>query len=355
MTQKFPFKNALACIVAGITSSIVALRISRRFVPVVPYVLLIALAIIYLTGIIIFIFIWKRKAGRSQINSESTFAFWQDITRYFLAMDMVMFALQKIFHLQFAIPMARLDDPFSSLSGEDLIWAFYGKFYAFTLIIASLQIASAVLLLFSRTRLFAIILLLPILLNIFLLDWFYDLGLVVNLYITLLTFAAIYLLLTEYQRLKQFFFITKSNLPVFHFQRNATKNIIRLSAIVIPLILMACYHFPVTNTVLNGKYEVKSSTRNLFPKADSCPGDTLTKVFFDGNDIVFDFGTYRNRFIGSYTYNNQSGQVKGVWRYPVAVHDTLIAKISPGEPNDIRVLSGMLGNQKMVIKMQKVN
>lgn len=149
MTQKFPFKNALACIVGGITSSIVALRIGRRFVPVVPYVLLIALAIIYLAGVIVFIFIWKRKAVRSQINSESTFAFWQDVTRYFLAMDMIMFALQKIFHLQFAIPMARLDDPFSSLSGEDLIWAFYGKFYAFTLIIASLQITSAVLLLLA--------------------------------------------------------------------------------------------------------------------------------------------------------------------------------------------------------------
>jgi hypothetical protein len=355
MTQIFPFKNALACIVGGITSSIVALRIGKRFVSVVPYVLLIALAIIYLIGVIVFIFIWKRKAIRSQINSESTFAFWQDITRYFLAMDMIMFALQKIFHLQFAIPMARLDDPFSSLSGEDLIWAFYGKFYAFTLIIASLQITSAVLLLFNRTRLFAIILLLPILLNIFLLDWFYDLGLVVNLYITLLTVAAVYLLLTEYQRLKEFLFIKKSNLPVFSFQNKLTKNVVRLSAIVIPLILMACYHFPVTNTVLNGKYEVKSSTRNLFPKVDACPGDTLTKVFFDGNDIVLDFGTYRNRFIGSYTYNNQSGQVKGVWRYPLTVHDTLIAKISPGEPNNIRVLSGMLGNQKIVIKMQKVN
>lgn len=355
MTQKFPFKNALACIVAGITSSIVALRIGRRFVPIVPYVVLIALAIIYLTGVIIFIFIWKRKAVHSKINSESTFAFWQDITRYFLAMDMIMFALQKIFHLQFAIPMAKLDDPFSNLSGEDLIWAFYGKFYAFTLIIASLQIASGVLLLFSRTRLFAIILLLPILLNIFLLDWFYDLGLVVNLYITLLTLAAVYLLLTEYQRLKLFFFTTKSDLPVFNFQNKATKNAARLSALLIPLILMACYHFPVTNTVLNGKYEVKSSTPNLFPKPNSCPGDTLTKVFFDGNDIVFDFGTYRNRFIGSYTYNNQSRQVKGVWRYPVAVHDTLIAKISPGKPNDTRILSGMLGNQKMVIEMHKVN
>jgi hypothetical protein len=355
MTQKFPFKNALACIVAGVTSSIVALRIGRKFVPVIPFVWLVALAIVYLAGVIVFIFIWKKKASRSEINSESTFAFWQGITRYFLAMDMVMFALQKIFHLQFAIPMARLDDPFSSLSGEDLVWAFFGKFYTFTLIIAFFQIASAVLLLFSRTRLFAIILLLPILCNIFLLDWFYDLGLVVNLYISLLTLAAVYLLLTEYPRLKQLFFIVQNNLPAFSCQTRAAKNAVRFSAVAIPLILMACYRLPETNPEINGRYEVKRSSSNLFPKADACPGDTLTKVFFDGTDIVFDFGTYRKRLIGSYTYNSQSGQIKGIWRYPVAVHDTLSARIRHGKNKGALFLSGIMGNKKLFIEMQKSN
>lgn len=355
MTQKFPFKNALACIVAGVISSIVGLRISKRFIPVVPFVMMIALAIIYLSGVIIYIFIWKRKSERSEINSETTFAFWQGVTRYFIAMDMVMFALQKIFHLQFMIPLAKLDNPFSSLSGEDLIWAFYGKFYAFTIIIACLQIAAAIMLLFGRTRLLGIITLLPILFNILLLDWFYDLGMIVNLYITLLTLSTVYLLLTEYDRLKQFFLITKTGLAEFNFKNKATKNIIRISAIAIPLLLMAFYRFPKPNLEIFGKYEVKNSTTNLLPVTTLYPNATLTKVFFDNNDVVFEFGDYQHRFIGNYDYDNQRKQIKGTWRYPINLYDTLYAKMLPGKTRDMRILTGMIGRQKFVIKMQKVN
>src|ERR1700733_8179124 len=118
MTTKQSLQNALACIIAGIIGAIVFLRIGKRFLPFIPFVILIGIAVIYLVSAIIYIFIWNRKAKQLDFESSSRLAFWQGITRYFIALDLCMFGFQKIFHLQFAIPLGVLDNPFSSLTGE---------------------------------------------------------------------------------------------------------------------------------------------------------------------------------------------------------------------------------------------
>ncbi len=343
-----------AGIIAAIIASIVSLRIGKRFVPVIPFTILIALITLCFLGIIIYLFIWRLKVKRKQLNPGQMFAFWQDVTRYFIAMDMAMFALQKIFHLQFQLPLGVLDNPFNSLDGEQLVWAFFGKFYAFTVIIACLQIIAALMLLFSRTRLLGTIILLPILFNILLLDWFYDLGIIVNLYITLLTIAAVYLLLTEYGRLKEFFFIATSNLPVFNFKNRRIKSMLRASAIVIPVLLIACYRFPQTYPEIFGKYEIKSSgiTDSLSNFNARC-ADELSKIFIDDHDFVFQFGSYENRFIGTYYYNRHSKEIKVIWRYPETQHDTLYGSFSFSKYT--KILSGHMGKQKINIRMLKVN
>jgi hypothetical protein len=354
MTQISHTKNVAAGIVAAIIASIVSLHIGRRFVPIIPYTILIALVTPCFLGIIIYLLLWQQKAKRKQLEPGTMFAFWQDVIRYFLAMDMVMFALQKIFHLQFNLPLGVLDNPFSSLAGEQLIWAFFGKFYAFTVIIAGLQITSAIMLLFSRTRLLGIIILLPVLFNILLLDWFYDLGIIVNLYITLLTLSAVYLLLTEYDRLKEFFFIAKSNLPVFAFKNRAVKNVFKASAVVIPVLLIACYRFPQSYPEIFGKYEVKDAGITDPPSNlnINCTNG-LTKIFIDNHDFVFQFGSYEDRFIGAYHYNQHSKEIKVIWRYPETQHDTLYGTFS--FYNNVKMLKGHMGKQQIDIRMLKVN
>ncbi|WP_259066791.1 hypothetical protein HDF24_21295 [Mucilaginibacter sp. X4EP1] len=354
MTQISHSKNAAAGIIAAIIASIVSLRIGRRFVPIIPFANLLALVTLCFLGIIIYLFVQKIKAKQKQLDPPIMFAFWQDVIRYFLAMDMTMFALQKIFHLQFQIPLGVLDNPFNSLDGEQLVWAFFGKFYAFTVIIASLQITAAVMMLFSKTRLLGTIILLPILFNILLLDWFYDLGIVVNLYITLLTLATVYLLLTEYSRLKEFFFVAKSNLPVFTFKNRSVKNILRASAIVIPVLLIACCQLPRSYPQIFGKYEVKDSGI-IDPSSNLNTGceNGLTKIFIDDHDFVFQFGSYENRFIGAYQYNKHNKAIKVIWRYPETQHDTLYGVFSFDK--NVKILSGHMGKRKINIRMVKVN
>ena len=98
---------------------------------------------------------------------------WQGILAGWIALDLAMIGWQKLFHLQGQVPLGRLDEPFSSFSGEDLTWAFFGHSFPFFCLIGVLQIVGAFLLMFGRTRLFGTIFLLPVVLNIVLLNIFY--------------------------------------------------------------------------------------------------------------------------------------------------------------------------------------
>ena len=351
------FQNTLACIIAGIIGSIVFLRIGQRFlIAYVPYSILIGIALVYLLISLVSIFIWNKNAKQPGFDSSATLAFWQGLVRYFLALDLCMFGFQKIFHLQFVIPMGVLDNPFSSLTGEEMVWAFFGKFYAFTVIIAGLQIGGSLLLLFRRTRLFGVVILLPVLFNILLLDYFYDLTIVVNIYITLLTLAAIYLLLLDYNRLKEFFFVAKTNLRSFKFKNIWLKNIIRFSVIYIPLILISVYRFPQYYPEIYGKYEVKSFNVNDKPFDLSTGRDSvLTKIFIDKTDFVMEYNNYQRRLIGNYQYNIASKQIIVTWHYPETEHDTLIAQIADGKSASDKIISGRMGKQIILVDMQKVN
>ncbi len=355
MTTKQSFKNALACITSSIIGAIVFLRIGRRFLPFIPFVILIGIAVIYLLSAVIYIFIWNRKAKRPDFNSSSRLAFWQGITRYFIALDLCTIGFQKIFHLQFMIPLGVLNNPFSSLTGEQMVWAFFGHFYAFTVIIAALQIGGSLLLLFSRTRLFGTIILLPVLFNIMLLDYFYNLGTVVNIYVSLLTLAVIYLLLLDYDRLVQFFFAAKNNLPAVRFKHKWIKYVLRLSVIGIPLLLMAIYRFPQYYPEIYGKYKVSSFTVNNTAYDTTTGKDSvLTKVFIDKTDFVMEYNNYQRRFIGDYQYDEKNKKLTVIWHYPTAENDTLAVQVVDGKLANSKVLLGRMGKQQVRVEMLKV-
>ncbi|MDP9047035.1 MAG: hypothetical protein M3N14_02800, partial [Bacteroidota bacterium] len=92
MTPITPAKAVTAGVIAAVIGSIVTLRIGKRFVPAIPFLVLAALAVLCLIGIIIYLLTWQHKAKRKQMDPGQMFAFWQDVIRYFIATDMIMFA-----------------------------------------------------------------------------------------------------------------------------------------------------------------------------------------------------------------------------------------------------------------------
>src|SRR5665213_3931782 len=103
---------------------------------------------------------------------------------------------------------------------------------------AALQIAGAMLLIFHRTRLVGVFILLPVLANILLMDIFYQIGYSVVVHTSIMMAGILYFLVMEFNRLKQFFFTATNRLPGLHFSKYV-KWAIRLSIIYIPLLLIA--------------------------------------------------------------------------------------------------------------------
>lgn len=66
--------------------------------------------------------------------------------------------------------------PLSELTGQQLMWAFYGYSKAYPVIIGIFEITGAISLLFNRTRIFGCLLLSTILFNIILQDYIYEIS-----------------------------------------------------------------------------------------------------------------------------------------------------------------------------------
>jgi len=260
--QQIPFfKKFITCTLAGLVIGASALRISftflRAWIPtrmtgIAPFLLL-AAAIIYAI-------IWQIR----KTHNPATLAFWQGLLRYGVAFDLATFGWEKIFHLQLVMPQGKLDQPYSSFSPQDIFWAFFSYSYPFACIIAGAQLTGAMLLLFRRTRLAGVFILLPVLANILLMDIFYQIGISVVVHASIMMAGTLYFLFIEFNRLKEFFFSAKDQLPPLHVSKYL-KTAVRLSIIYIPLLLIAMRGKPDKHPQLRGKYEVEHTSC-----ADSC-------------------------------------------------------------------------------------
>lgn len=268
-----------------------------------------------------------------------------------IGLDLSMFGWQKLFHQQGFTPLARLDEAFSSFPGEALTWAYFGHSYAFTCIIGIFQIAGAFMLVFRRTRLFGAIFLMPVMLNIVLLNIFYgfEVGDLVHGLILLIGLS--YLILQHYQRLAAFFFRGNSSL-----QGHSLAGNVMLTAMVIvfPLLLVLSFGSPDRNPQLTGKYRVQDlSVNQSRPVAASCQDSVLTMVYFDlNNELVFEFNGLQRRWIGSYRLDRSTGALAASWRYPVWAKGTLFAKLQRGRGGDWE-MTGLLGKDTLRARLVK--
>src|ERR1700744_1950150 len=118
----------LTSIMAGISLAFCLMRIGHRFLAEwlsMPALWVIA-ACLLLTGLVYGIY-WAL-IKRSDQDDPRLLAFWQGVIRYTVAIDLIMLGMQGFFGLLFFVRLGALDLPFSSLSGEDLTWAYFGHY-----------------------------------------------------------------------------------------------------------------------------------------------------------------------------------------------------------------------------------
>ncbi|RWY55571.1 hypothetical protein [Mucilaginibacter gilvus] len=351
--ERKPFSPlALAAFIAAVLGAIVFTRAVRVAVGEnISPLLLYGIALGYLFTVLTLLFVWKSKAAKGAIDVTNYTAFWQNAVRYTIALDMIMFGGQKLCHLQFYVPLGMLDDPFTAIPNEMLMWAFMGRYHSMVNIIASLEILGGTLLLFRKTRLVGAFVLLPMLLNIMLLDLYY-LNLLVQVYVMLEVLAVIYLIMLEYRRLVEFFLVAKGNSPLYNFGSKGLGYAIKASVIIIPALALCMHQYPSNYPEIMGKYEVKRVLINNIDKTTSpCRDSVLTHVFIDHYDLVLGYPDYHDKVIGRYDYNPATKQITVTFHYPVK--DTLVATITPGN-GEMKTLTGKMGGKDLKIEMERV-
>jgi len=181
-----------------------------------------------------FIWQWRKKNGKA--DEEKIYGFLYAVIRYCVAFNIASFGWKKIFGLQFNVPPSIAALPMNQQTGEWLTWYYYGYSHAFGVIVAVMQIGSAFLLLFRRTFLLGCMLSLPVMLNIALINIFYNMNAGALLQSVVLAIALIFLLMKEYKKLIVFFLQTASSLPSINIKNIPLKTALRLSAIVLSLL-----------------------------------------------------------------------------------------------------------------------
>lgn len=355
--QKLAFsKKFTVCFMAGLVGAAVFRRMAARYLrDWMPIKVVWILALLFLIACIIYVFIWHyRKSRQGNDNPDSTMAFFQGVIMYALAFDLIVFGLQKIYHLQMIVPLGVYDLPFSSLNGEMLTWAYFGRSYPYTVAIGISQIVSSYLLLFRKTRLLALILLIPILGNIIMIDVFYRLPVGVLIHAVILLSGVIYLLLQARGDLIAFFFKTGHlELPVTLMR--GTRNMLRLSVLVIPFVLQVTYNYPDKNPQLTGKYNVRNlKVNNKAMEAHSVRDSVLTMVYMDlENDIVLEFNNFNSRYIGTYSYFPGNDSITVTWRYPQAYNKTFSGTLRAVNERGSFLFKGQLGGEPLEMELVK--
>ncbi|MEP7093134.1 MAG: hypothetical protein ABI793_03685 [Flavobacterium sp.] len=205
-------------------------------IPWLPPVLVFSLVGFSLLSGLLFPFLWQYLEKKQKIDSVKIYGFLYGSIRYCIAFSIASFGWKKFYGLQFIVPTEISSMPMNQQSGEWLTWFYFGYSHAFGIIIAVIQIIGGYLLLFRRTLLIGAIILFSLLLNLTLINIFYQMNAGALMQSVLLTIGVLFLILLDYDRLVAFFLKTKSNLPSLNFRSSILKNILRFSAIVLSLL-----------------------------------------------------------------------------------------------------------------------
>ena len=229
-------KKIGTCLIAGLTTIALLLVLGNSgTLTWFPPVMVFSLVGISFLSSLIFPFIWQRQEKYKKIKSEKVYAFIYGIIRYTIAFNLAAFGWKKLLGLQFVVPSEISDKPMNQQSGEWLTWYYFGHSFAFGVILSIIQIVGSFLILFRRTLLLGASILFAFMLNLTLINIFYQMNAGALLQSVLITIGIAYLILLDYDKVVVFFLKTKSSLPGLALS-NLVKNLLRLSAIVLSLL-----------------------------------------------------------------------------------------------------------------------
>lgn len=243
--------------------------------------------VIILISTVIWHFRDKRKPDDSNDNKAITY-YCITLCRYLLAGIIMFYGFSKLMVDQLSMSYYWYGDELGKLSGLQLTWSFFGYSKLYSTIIAVAQILAGSLLLFRRTTLLGTLFLLPILINITLIDYNYDIP--AKDIITALLLMTIFLFSLSLKPLFSFFIENKTvdgATIVDSYTANVKKPKFLKPLLVIGMVLFAFLtNYNQMKTVENSPFEGAWEATTVKNYTDSIPekNEKLTlRLFVSGN------------------------------------------------------------------------
>lgn len=313
---------------------------------------------------------WRWHRRERQTGPSEAGARWharlQGLIRYWLAFQIATYGFAKLFQTQFSTPNYLLDRPLWSISGAGLTWYYFGYSYTFVVILGLLQIGGAALLLFRRTSLLGVLVLLPVLTNIVFINVFYNIGLGALLNSVLFVLGLSFLLGLEWPRLRAVLFALTSALPTVRLGGAGPKNALRLAMLVVPALMVAALkHQEPPATPLDGVWRVDAMRQNGRPVVpDSCGTGGWTRLYFAGwQGCVARFHPYKyepqRELRGNYTYDPARRQLHAALQARntprlQSAPDSLVATVLLTDARHAR-LTGRLGTAPVELTLSRLH
>lgn len=292
--------------------------------------------------VIVFPVYWRRRehaamddrSGKITFNSGLYHAWLTGIIRYWITAEVFTYAFARLMGTQFAHVYSRDDMTMGDLSGVDITRYYFGYSRILSGIIGWVQIAGSALLLFRRTMLPAVIILLPFMLRLVLIGIFFSIPPNTLINVILLSGGLLYLLSLHWPQIRTFFTLPVPTLPKV--RPLSFRNLARALVAIYAFALVFYVRTTRSPDMLVGKWKVAQMTRN---------GDTvkvnawLTDSTSWKNVYLEKFGSFtfspnpyvvdRDRSLtGTYIYDSGKEEIKFLAHATNGLNDTLYARVS---------------------------
>ncbi|MCX6352782.1 MAG: hypothetical protein NTX03_13130 [Bacteroidetes bacterium] len=270
-------------------------------------------------------FLWQRSEKGEKLHHH-----FQTAICFYLAFVISVYGIAKILGTQFQTPYSILDQPIGKLNGYWLTWTYFGYSHTMALILGATQILGASLLLFRYTRLIGVFILLPVMVNIVLINHFYSISPLAYYNSLHYTFMLVFLMSLDFDKLKVAFLSRKEKINIGW--KTILLNVLRVAVIGVPFLFI--YNLKSgtkSNTKINGVWQVESVIRNntiLIPA--NFRDSVWSKIYFEGrNGRIFKYNPDKFQtkdLSGDYTVDKILNTVKINFSNQTGNDDSLLLK-----------------------------
>lgn len=320
--------------------------------------LLAGMIVVAVLGSLIYTWIWHLQEQTDNINSALYHTWFQVVIRYWLSLSISSYGFAKILKTQFQTPEFFLDMPLSSVNGMGLTWYFFGYSYPYSVIIALFQLAGAVLLLYRRSTLLGVMILLPVMINIVLINIFFNIGIGAFFTSVSYTLALLFFLFLYKKRLLTIFWDTINSLPAISLRYSWLKHGLRVLPIFASfLLLKALILIHPNDQILRGTWKIEKLVRNgQTPMSTAWLTDTKAwnRIYFAGSEgCAFSPNPFRFEasvsMLGTYKFDNQRKKLEVMFYN----QDTLQAQVSNMTTDAMRI-QGILGKDTLDMQLTRL-